>query len=42
MQMQIQDYGSVGYVLVNGSGEALFPLKIGPQLLSWFPVVLAR
>ena len=42
MQTQMQDNGSVGYVLVNGSDEALFPLKIGPQLLSWFPVVLAR
>ena len=42
MQTQMQDADSVGYVLVNGSDEALFPLKVGPQLLSWFPVVLPR
>lgn len=40
MQTQMQDDGSVGYMLVNGSDKALFPLKIEPKLLSLFPVVL--
>ena len=36
------DSGAVDYVLVNGSNEVLFPLNIGPQLLSWFLVSIAR
>ena len=36
------DSGVVKYVLVNGSNEVLFALKIGPQLLSWSPGVIAR
>ena len=32
---------AVKYVLMNGINKLLFPLKIGPQLLSWLPVVIA-
>ena len=41
MQIQLAEDGAVRYMLVNGSNEVLFPLKIGAQLLGWFPVILA-
>ena len=42
MQVQLTEDGSVSQMLMNGSDEVLFPLKIGPQLLGWFPVIMAR